>query len=117
VAADLGIDKLMVYRFDVEAGELAPGEVPYFSLPPGSGPRHFAFHPSARFAYVINELDPTIAALSFDQTRGSFQLLDVVPTLPAGYREESHCADLQITRDGRFLWVESRARQYCNLCR
>ena len=104
VAADLGIDKLMVYRFDAEAGELAPGEVPYFSLPPGSGPRHFAFHPSARFAYVINELDPTIAALSFDQTRGSFQLLDVVQTLPAGYREESHCADLQITRDGRFLY-------------
>jgi 6-phosphogluconolactonase len=108
VVADLGIDKLMVYRFDGNTGGLTPGEVPYINLPPGSGPRHFIFHPSTRFAYVINELESTIAALSFDQSRGSFQLLHVVPALPTGHREVSHCADLQINPDGRFLYGSNR---------
>lgn len=104
VVADLGIDKLMTYRFDGNFGELTPGEVPYLDLPPGSGPRHFVFHPSARFAYVINELEASIATLSFDQFSGNFQILDVVPTLPAAYREVSDCADLQISPNGRFLY-------------
>jgi 6-phosphogluconolactonase len=108
VVADLGVDKLMVYRFDADTGELADGEEPYISMPPGSGPRHFVFHPSGRFAYVINELHPTIAILSFDLERGRFQLVDVIRTLPAGYHEGSHCADLQITRDGRFLYGSNR---------
>lgn len=108
VVADLGIDKLMVYRFDAGTGALSPGEVPSVSLPPGAGPRHFAFHPTARFAFVISELDSTIAALSFDQARGSFQLLHTVPALPAGYRDESHCADLHVSPDGRFLYGSNR---------
>jgi 6-phosphogluconolactonase len=108
VVADLGIDKLVTYRFDGNFGELTPGEVSYLDLPPGSGPRHFVFHPSARFAYVINELEASITTLSFDQFSGSFQLLDVVPTLPADYREVSECADLQISTDGRFLYGSNR---------
>ena len=78
VVADLGTDKLMTYRFDGNFGELTPAEVPYLDLPPGSGPRHFVFHPSARFAYVINGLEASIATISFDQFSGSFQILDVV---------------------------------------
>ncbi len=108
VVADLGIDKLMVYRFDADSGALTPGEVPSFSLAPGAGPRHFAFHPSARFAYVINELDSTIAALAFDQAKASFELLHTVPALPAGYGEESHCADLHVHPNGRFLYGSNR---------
>ena len=108
VVADLGIDKLMIYRFDGNTGELTPGKVPYVNLPSGSGPRHFVFHPLARFAYVINELQSTIFALSFDQSTSSFQLLHVAPTVPADYNEVSHCADLQITPDGRFLYGSNR---------
>ena len=73
-----------------------------------SGPRHFVFHPLARFAYVINELQSTIFALSFDQSTSSFQLLHVAPTVPADYNEVSHCPDLQITPDGRFLYGSNR---------
>jgi 6-phosphogluconolactonase len=108
VVVDLGIDKLIVYRFDASTGGLTPGDVPHLSLPSGSGPRHFVFHPSARFAYVINELDSTVTALSFDQFRGSFQLLQTAPALPGGCRDESYCADLQITPNGRFLYGSNR---------
>jgi 6-phosphogluconolactonase len=108
VVADLGIDKLMIYRFDGDTGELTPGVVPYVNLPSGSGPRHFVFHPLARFAYIINELQSTIVALSFDQPTSSFQPLHVAPTVPADYNEVSHCADLQITPDGRFLYGSNR---------
>jgi 6-phosphogluconolactonase len=108
VVADLGIDKLMTYRFDRNLGHMTPGKVPYLDLPPGSGPRHFVFHPSARFAYVINELEASTATLSFDQFSGSFQLLHIAPMLPADYREVSDCADLQISSDGRFLYGSNR---------
>jgi 6-phosphogluconolactonase len=108
VVADLGLDKLMTYRFDGNLSDLTPGEAPYLDLPPGSGPRHFVFHPSVRFAYVINELEASTATLSFDQFSGSFQLLDVAPMLPADYREVSDCADLQISPDGRFLYGSNR---------
>ena len=108
VVADLGLDKLVVYRLDAATGALAPDEAASFALLPGAGPRHFAFHPSARFVYVINELDSTIAALSFDQETGSFQLLHAVRALPMGYRGESHCADLHVSPDGRFLYGSNR---------
>jgi 6-phosphogluconolactonase len=110
VVADLGTDRLMVYAFDAGTGQLKPGEVPCAGLPPGSGPRHLVFHPSGGFAYVINELDSTIAALAFDQSSASFRLIQSVPTLPAGYRDESHCADLQIAPDGRFLYGSNRGQ-------
>ena len=56
IVADLGLDKLMVYRFDAAKGALTPNDPPFAAVKPGSGPRHFAFHPSGKFAYVINEL-------------------------------------------------------------
>ena len=58
-SADLGLDKVMVYRFDPATATLTPNDPPSASVPPGAGPRHFAFHPSGRFAYVINEMDST----------------------------------------------------------
>ena len=108
VVSDLGIDRLMVYRFDPASGQLAPADTPHLDLAPGAGPRHFVFHPAGRFAYVINELDSTIAALGFDGAAGHFSVLQTVPALPADFRGESHCADLQITPDGRFLYGSNR---------
>src|SRR5262249_49316682 len=75
---------------------------------PGAGPRHFLFHPSGRLAYCVNELDSTIAALRFDAATGRFAILQTVPALPAGFHEESHCADLHITPDGRLLYASNR---------
>ena len=71
-------------------------------------PRHFVFPPSSRFVYVINELDSTIAALTFDAASGALSHLHTVPALPSGYRDESHCAGVQLTPDGRYLSGSNR---------
>jgi 6-phosphogluconolactonase len=108
VVADLGTDELVVYGFDTESGALTSGPGPSFKMWPGAGPRHFVFHPSARFVYAINELDSTVASLAFDSATGALALLQTSPALPAGYREASHCAGLQITPDGRHLYGSNR---------
>lgn len=107
IVADLGIDRLVVYRFDAASGSLSatPASV---TIKAGAGPRHFVFHPSARYVYVINELDSTIAALAFDAASGGLALLQTAPALPPGYAGESHCAGLQLTPDGRFLYGSNR---------
>ncbi len=108
IVNDLGIDKVMVYRFDAATGKLRPGAVPFHAVTPGAGPRHFAFHPSGRFAYAINELNSTITALAYDADKGSFAQLQAVPALPADYHDESHCADLHVSPDGKFVYGSNR---------
>ena len=105
---DLGLDKLMVYRFDRTRGMLEPHVVAWIKLKPGAGPRHVAFHPGGRFAFLINELDSTLVVLAFDAKKGVFQVLQVVPTLPAGFQGESTCADVQVAPSGRFVYASNR---------
>src|SRR5690606_30691521 len=71
IAADLGIDKLLVYKYDAANGTLEPHEPAAASLKPGAGPRHFAFHPNGRQAYVINELDMTVTVFDYDSANGT----------------------------------------------
>src|SRR5690606_16883563 len=69
-APDLGIDRVMIYKLDAATSALAPNEPAFAALPPGSGPRHLAFHPGGKFAYVINELLCTMSVFAFDAARG-----------------------------------------------
>ena len=108
LVADLGIDRIMVYRFDAATGALAPAPRPSAALPPGSGPRHLAFHPQGRFLYAINELANTIVAFAWDAAEGGLAPVQTVPTLPPGWQGESHCSDLQFSPDGRFLYGANR---------
>ncbi len=105
---DLGLDKLMVYKLDSERGRLDPHEVPWLAVKPGAGPRHLGFHPSGRFAYLINELDSSVVVLSYDGGSGTFKELQVVPTLPEGFSGESACADVQVAPSGAFLYASNR---------
>ena len=105
---DLGLDKLMVYAFDRTRGMLEPHAVPWIKVKPGAGPRHVALHPSGRFAFLINELDSTVTALSFRGKKGVFKELQVVQTLPAGFQGESTCADVQVAPSGRFVYASNR---------
>ena len=105
---DLGLDKLVVYRLDPERGRLEPHDVPWLAVKPGAGPRHLVFHPSGRSAYLINELDSTVLALSYDGGSGTFKELQVVPTLPEGFSGESACADVQVAPSGAFLYASNR---------
>jgi 6-phosphogluconolactonase len=106
LVADLGLDRVIVYSFDAAQGKLAAhGAVP---LKAGAGPRHFAFHPSGRYAYVINELDNTITAFDYDPVEGALSEKQAASALPAGYAGESFCADIHIAPSGRFLYGSNR---------
>ncbi len=105
---DLGMDKLMAYTFDPERGMLEPNEVPWVKMKPGAGPRHVAFHPGGKFAFLINELDSTLASLSYDGRKGTLKVLQIVTTLPEGYHGESTCADVQVSPSGAFVYGSNR---------
>jgi 6-phosphogluconolactonase len=105
---DLGLDKLLVYRIDARRGMLEPNRVPWIKTKPGAGPRHVALHPGGSFAYLVNELDSTIAALRYDRKNGSLQELQIVPTLPDGFSGQSTCADIQVSPSGQFVYASNR---------
>jgi len=108
VAADLGLDRLIVYRLDAESRSLTRhGET---AIAPGSGPRHFAFHPTQSFGYVINELSSTITALRYDAEQGQLTEIQTISTLPEGYAgaADNATADIHISPDGRFLYGSNR---------
>jgi 6-phosphogluconolactonase len=108
VAADLGLDKLFLYRFDAAKGILTPNDPPFASLRPKSGPRHFAFHPKGTFAYVINELSSTVTVFSYDAERGVLKELQTVTTLPKGFSGENSTAEVQVHPSGKFLYGSNR---------
>jgi 6-phosphogluconolactonase len=105
---DLGLDKVMVYKFDPKRGMLEPNDVPWVKMKPGAGPRHVAFHPKGKFGFLINELDSTLASLAYEGRRGDFKVLQIVPTLPEGYKGESTCADVQVSPGGDFVYGSNR---------
>jgi 6-phosphogluconolactonase len=105
---DLGFDKLMVYRFDGKRGLIEPNRAAWIKMKPGAGPRHVAMHPAGRFAYLVNELDSTIAALAYDGRTGAFGYIDCVPTLPNDFSGASTCADIQVSPSGRFVYASNR---------
>jgi 6-phosphogluconolactonase len=108
VVADLGIDQVVVYRFSSEAGTLTPNTPPAVKMAPGAGPRHFAFHPTGRFAYVINELDSTITAFAYDAEVSRLRTLHSVSTLPAGFDGTSATAEIVVHPSGKFVYGSNR---------
>ena len=105
---DLGLDRIMVYRPDAEQGKLMPQPGLSAELEPGAGPRHMAFHPMGRFAFVINELNGTLTAFAFEPTTGVLTEVQTVSTLPEGYDGPRSCADLHVSASGRFLYGSNR---------
>jgi 6-phosphogluconolactonase len=108
VVADLGLDKVLIYRFDEAKGKLSPNDPPFVALPPGSGPRHFAFHPNGRNAYVINELASTVTAFDYNADRGVLKPVQTVSTLPPGSNPSNSTAEVQVHPSGRFLYGSNR---------
>ena len=107
-SCDLGADKVFFYRFDSRTGALSPNSPPAYVSKHGSGPRHLAFHPTGRFAYVLNELDSTVTALAHDPARGVLRPLQTLSTLPAGFGGANTGADIHVTPNGRFLYCSNR---------
>jgi 6-phosphogluconolactonase len=107
-AADLGIDQLRVYRLDLEQAKLVPHDIASVPVRPGAGPRHFAFHPSGEYAYLINELDSTLTAFRYDADQGRLDTVQTLSTLPPDFEGENTCADLHLSPSGRFLYGSNR---------
>ncbi|WP_020620289.1 lactonase family protein [Paenibacillus daejeonensis] len=106
IASDLGLDKVFVYQLDLENYRVIPHQE--VSVTPGSGPRHFVFHPSLPYGYVIHELNGTISAFSFDEDQGKLEEVQTLSTLPEDFEGENGCADIHISPDGRFLYGSNR---------
>ena len=105
---DLGTDHTYIYSFDADAGTLQPADPPSVAARPGAGPRHFAMHPNGRFAYVINELNGTMSAYSYEATRGSLREIQTYATLPKDFQGESSCADVHVSPCGKYLYGSNR---------
>lgn len=106
--ADLGLDRIFIYRFDPEKGTLTASDPPTVKLPPGAGPRHFAFHPDGRRAYVINELNSTLTAFTYDPERGTLTETQTISTLPADSHGTNYPADVHVHPDGQVVYGSNR---------
>lgn len=106
---DLGLDKVMIYQFDAKKGTLTPNDPPAGVVAPGAGPRHFAFHPTGRYAYVINELNSSITAFNYDSERGALTELQTISTLPPeGFQGDNWPSEILVHPSGKFLYGSNR---------
>jgi 6-phosphogluconolactonase len=108
LSADLGVDRVFVYRLDLEGKSLRHVEGGDAVMRSGAGPRHIAFHPTLPLVFVANELDSTVATLRFDAERGALSPLDTRSTVPAGWTGTNYPADIHIAPSGRTLYVSNR---------
>ncbi|MEI6564373.1 MAG: lactonase family protein [bacterium] len=106
--ADLGIDKLMIYKLDSESSKLRRNDPPWIPIKPGAGPRHFSFAPNGIFAYLINELDGTIIVFAHDAKSGSLTEVQTLSTLPEGFTGGNTAAEVRVHPNGKFLYGSNR---------
>jgi 6-phosphogluconolactonase len=109
LAADLGLDDVLVYKLDPSRGSLTPNTPPFAPVKPGSGPRHFAFHPNGKFGYVLTEMATTVTAFSYDAKKGALTPIQTVPTLPKDYSGPTEAAEIAVHPSGKFLYASNRA--------
>ncbi|TWU55363.1 lactonase family protein [Rubripirellula reticaptiva] len=105
---DLGLDKIHVWKFDELRGTLSPNEPPSVSLPPGDGPRHFAFHPNGRWLYSIQEEGSTIVLFDYDPAVGQLSPRQTISSLPANFAGSNFCSEILVSKDGKFVYGGNR---------
>jgi len=108
LVCDLGLDKVMAYRFDASQGTLTTNQPAFTATKPGAGPRHLVFHPDGRQAYVINEINSTIVRYSYDAASGALTELQTVSSLPEGFTGTSTAAEIAVHPSGKFLYGSNR---------
>ncbi|MDP6824111.1 MAG: lactonase family protein [Dehalococcoidia bacterium] len=105
---DLGMDRIVVYRIDREGGCLEADDALTVRAEPGQGPRHFDFHPSGEYCYVLNEIGSTVAVYDHDGRSGRLSGKQLISTLPEGWEGVNGTADIHVSLDGRFLYASNR---------
>src|SRR6266404_1765981 len=105
---DLGLDEVLIYRFDAAKGLLTPNDPALAKTDPGAGPRHVALHPSGRFVYVVNELQSTVSVFSYDARAGTLRAIAKLTTLPKDFSGRNSTAEILTDLQGRFLYLSNR---------
>jgi 6-phosphogluconolactonase len=108
LAPDLGRDVILIWKFDAQRGKLIPNDPPFVSLPPGDGPRHFAFHPNGRWMYSIQEEASTLVTFDYDAARGKLTARQTISTLPPGFAGSNFTSSLMLSPDARFVYAANR---------
>lgn len=111
---DLGIDKVLIYAFDAESGILTPNPAQaFFELAPGAGPRHLAFHPDGKSLYIVNELNFTITACTYNSADGTITELNTVSTVEASHEGMKYPAAVRVHPNGRYVYASTRGENSC----
>lgn len=108
IVVDLGLDEVLVYKFDASDGTLSPNDPPHVKIKAGSGPRHLVFSKDDKFAYVVSELASTVTVLKFDAKKGTFRHEQTLSTLPPGFSGRNDAAEIAIHPNGKFLYASNR---------
>jgi 6-phosphogluconolactonase (cycloisomerase 2 family) len=116
VVPDKGLDRLYVFRIDDAKGTFVPADPPFTTTRSGAGPRHLAFHPRLPYAWVINELDSTVAAYRFGQA-GTLEAFQIVPALPSTFTGNNTSAAIVVSPSGRFVYVSNRGHDSVGIFR
>jgi 6-phosphogluconolactonase len=105
---DLGLDEVLVYKFDAAKGTLTPNDPPFAKLAPGTGPRHLAFSPSGRFAYVLGEMFSDVTAFHYDPAKGALDSFQTISMVPADFHGNNSGAEIVVHPNGRHLYASNR---------
>jgi len=108
LVADLGMDQVVIYKFDAKTGKLTPNDPPFTKVPGGMGPRHLAFHPNGKWVYGIAELANEVMAFNWDGGKGTLTQFQSVKTLADGFKDPSTAAEIAVRADGKFLYASNR---------
>jgi 6-phosphogluconolactonase len=108
LVSDLGLDKILIYRFDAAKGTITPNDPLFGKIPAGNGPRHLAFHRNGQWLYVISEMQPAVTTFAYDPARGSLEELQTISAFPEGYQGRGSGAEIQVHPNGKFLYCSIR---------
>lgn len=108
LASDLGLDQILIWKFDLEKGKLTPNNPPSIPLPPGDGPRHFTFHPNGRWFYSLQEEASTLVLFDYDAAHGRLTARQGISSLPKGFAGTNFTSEVLISVDAKFLYAANR---------
>jgi len=106
--SDLGLDRIFIWKIDLEKGKLTPNEPGSVAFPSGDGPRHFAFHPNGRWFYSLQEEGSTLVAFDYDSSRGALKEKQTLSSLPKGFAGTNYTSEVMVSADGKFLYAANR---------
>lgn len=111
IVSDLGLDKVLIFRFDPETGKLSPPDPPFAAVYPGGGPRHFAFDPAGKFGYQLSEMSGIVDVYAWDPSKGTLTGVQRAHTVPHDFFGGNHSGEIEIHPNGKFLYESNRRTQ------